>query len=170
MKYGGFYQEQELVMRACIRLTPDKHKNFLIYLDEANRQQALMESMYQREGFSDRFEWEMDYFHLVVMELFLYSWLKMGVCVEPAEDEYTNPGKPPDYVVKSIKRETRKWLKDLRKTIDYIFRSIQERDKSKIENGIISLYSISLISASIIDKKHGRQFRWRDGERPDWMR
>ena len=166
---GAFFREQELEMERRIHLTGDDHRDFLIYLDEADKRLKLLDRMFREEGFTDRFEWEMNYLFIVSLQMFMLMVCRIFQGTRQTEDEYTNSGKPVDYVVKNVNRETRRWLKDLRKTMDYTYRSIKEKDKGRIKNGAISFGLIAMVSGSIIDKKHGRQFCWPEGEKPDWL-
>lgn len=166
---GAFFREQELAMERRIHLTGDDHRDFLIYLDEEDKRLKLLDHMFREEGFTERFEWEMNYLFIVSLQMFMLMVCRIFQGTRQTEDEYTNIGKPADYVVKNVNRETRRWLKDLRKTIDYTYRSIKEKDKGRIKNGAVSFGLIAMVSGSIIDKKHGRQFRWPEGEKPDWL-
>ena len=165
-----FFREQELAMETRIQLTDDDHMNFLIYLDEADKRLKILDGMFMEEGFSERFEWEMSYLFIVAVQLGMLVWCRLFQGTRQTMDEYTNFGKPTDYVVKSVKRETRRWLNDLRKTIDYIYRSIKEKDKGRILNGALSLCFIAMVQGSIIEKKNGRQFRWPEGQKPEWLK
>lgn len=156
---ANYFKSQEKALEKCIPHSGDERRDFSNYLKEAKEKTEELCHLYRQQGFSDQFEWIIKYIDCIAERLFFLT-LHIYPNAIQKEDEYTRSGQPADHVVKSLDKETKKWLRDVQEIIDYTYRSIKERDDGKILNGTATFSLIAMTSASLIDKKHGRQFTW----------